>query len=88
MMFEMYSFTVAKHFIPAIINGDDTGLDDNDSVQLEVFMGVTLASCAMQGMTSTNHHWSDDGDDNTNCARCEITNLMADCATLHLMVQQ
>lgn len=88
MTFEQYTFTVSKHFLPAIINGDDTGLDDSDSVQLEVFMGVTLASCAMHGMKIINHHWADDSDDDTNFARCEITNLMADCTTLRLMVQQ
>lgn len=65
MQFDTYTYTIAAHFLPALINGDETGLDDAESAQLAAFID------ALPG----HGHWSYDSDYSDNFARCDITGL-------------
>jgi hypothetical protein len=38
MINDYYEFAIAGHFLPALINGDYTGLDDNEAKQLDRFV--------------------------------------------------
>lgn len=38
MINDYYDFSIAGHFLPALINGDYTGLDDNEAKQLDQFV--------------------------------------------------
>ena len=35
---DYYELTLAAHYLPALINADYTGLDDNESADLDAFM--------------------------------------------------
>jgi len=78
---EIYTFTMATHFVGAIINGDDSGLTDEDCAQLRAF----------EQDLPTHYHYKakkvgiwDVIDHGDNFARCEVCDLHADCATLTL----
>ena len=38
MINDYYDFAIAGHFLPALINGDYTGLDDTEAKQLDQFV--------------------------------------------------
>ena len=38
MINDYYDFAIAGHFLPALINGDYTGLDDNEAKQVDQFI--------------------------------------------------
>lgn len=65
MQFDSYTYTIGAHFLPAIINGDESGLDDSESAQLAAFID------ALPG----HGHWSCDDADGFDFARCDITDL-------------
>ena len=70
----MTVYTVAKHFITALINDDYTGLEDGDHIMLEDFLADVDGS-----------YWTlEHEEQHDNFKRCEVTNLMADCTTITL----
>ena len=68
MQFETYTYTIGAHFLPAIINGDETGLEDGESRQLDAFL-----SCLPEGPG----HWNCDDSDSFDFARCDVTDMMS-----------
>jgi hypothetical protein len=66
-------FTIGSHFIPALINGDDSGLNDKETVDLDTFDRFIREN---QGQG----HWSVPGD--AELALCEINETMSDCLTI------
>lgn len=77
MQFHQYSYTIADHFASALINGDNSGLTDSDQKEFEQF----LAS-APYGVS----HWDIAGDGCDNFAKCEITDLYANCVEARAFV--
>jgi len=76
--FQEIDFTVATHFIPAIINEDWTGLDEGEVLELTTF----LTRHDQQGV----HAWVVKAIDNEpELATCEISNLFSECETLTLL---
>ena len=71
MKTDTYEYTVAEHWLSAIINGDYTGLSDEEENQLNDWLDDN------QEMAS---HWSDG--ESMGFDRCEITGLMSDCIKL------
>lgn len=86
-MFEQYLFNISEYFLPAVINDDWTGLSDEETSQLEVFLGVTYCEHAMQGGHSLPAHWSVE-DDEPFFTRCEVTGLMSMCVVAGLYVRE
>lgn len=82
MQFDSITFTVATHFLSALINGDETGLDDNESADVNEFVDYVHA-CAPAGYTFA--HFSCENDEEGNFAQCDICQMQADCATLTAM---
>ncbi len=70
-MFTFSEHYVGKHLLCAIAYGDYSNLDDAEIEQLEKWIMA-------QG---TSHFEFPDGDD-TDFRRCEVSGLMADCATI------
>ena len=68
--FDYHEFTIGEHFLPAIINGDYTGLDDTEVSQLDSW----LDGRHKRG------HW-DVPDTRVSFDTCEICELYADCVT-------
>lgn len=67
MNFEPMDYTLGAHFLSALVNGDETGLSDEESQQLTDFLTGTHEQRG-EG------HWAttDDADE---FGRCEITGL-------------
>lgn len=67
--FDYYEYKVATHFLPALINGDDSGLDTHDFESLEMWL-TTVPSDGHWGVI---YHGGD-------FTVCDISELFADCA--------
>lgn len=72
MHFDHYEYRIASHYIPALINGDETGMTDAEQKEFSDWLESTDRRIT---------HWdvTDEGD---NFARCEVSGLHADCATV------
>lgn len=71
MKFNERTYIIGKHFLPALINGDYTGMEDHEDQALDAF----LERVACKG------HWSY-ADEGENFTRCEVSGLYADCVTV------
>ena len=71
MKFEEYDYRIGSHFLPAIFNGDTSGLNEEEIKWLNHF---EKNYCPGEG------HWAGgDEEDHEEFARCEITGMMGDC---------
>lgn len=70
MQFDHYEHRIAAHYLPALINGDYTGMTDAEETEFTAWIESTDRRIS---------HWdvTDHGD---NFARCEVSGLHADCA--------
>ena len=78
MKFETTTYTVCAHFLPAIINGDATGLEPEDYRKLESWY-------EREGLTEKSGHFDCDCDGNTNFAMCDIVGLKGDTVELRFL---
>ncbi len=70
---DYYEMTLAGHWLPALINGDETGLTDDESADLDAFMRPYYA---LEDMTI------DIAEEETHFAVDAVTGLHADCCTV------
>lgn len=75
MQFDTYIYTIGAHFLPAIINGDESGLETYEQNLLASF-DANLPS----------GHWSFDSADDGHFARCDITGEMSQCIDCEYLV--
>lgn len=61
-------YRIAAHFLPAIINGDTTGLEDGEEKELDEFLERVGAGV-----------WACDSDELLEFVQDEVTGLWADC---------
>ena len=73
---DFYEYTIGSHFLSAIVNDDYSGLDGEDERQLKDFL-ESLPPAAAGGVWIVQ-------DDEAHFARCEVTDLYADCLTVKL----
>lgn len=74
---DYYEYTIAKHYVSAIINDDYTGLSDEEENDLARFLS--------QANNLPNATWQIEPDqDSENLAICEISELLADCYEVRL----
>ena len=71
MKFDDMDYIIGAHFASALINGDYSGLDDDESHALDMWLDAHQKRGA---------YWDIVGD-NLEFSRCEITDLMGDCVT-------
>lgn len=72
---DYFEFDVAEHFLPAIINDDYTGLNDEETNLLHDFLsqakGYSLATWAID-------------DNSSNFIDCDVTGLFSSCYKVKL----
>ena len=67
------TLNIAQHFLPAIINGDFTGLDDNEELRLLEWLD-TLPPSTIFSPLDTEPYFAED----------EVTGLQAQCIKVEL----
>lgn len=83
MRHETVDYDVLDVFIPAIINGDDTGLTDEEVCELDDFMSAA-AAFAWERSGYRSHHWTTGGE--SGFGRCEISACLGDREILQLVI--
>ena len=73
-------YTIASHYIPAIINDDWTGLDDLDVLRLTTFLDRNAPEGAYAWVVKAI-------DNEPEFEVCEVCNLMAECETVTLLAK-
>ena len=73
MIFDEYEFTVSENLVPAIFNGDYSGLDDNEDNLLSFFLDSDIFK---------NGHWGLTDNTESSFDRCDILGLYSDCVIL------
>jgi hypothetical protein len=71
MKMDTYEYIVADHWGSAIINGDYSGLSDDEEIQLNEWLDANQEAGA---------HW--DIGDSLGFDKCEISGMMSDCVQL------
>lgn len=71
MPFNSEEFTIAEHYLSALINGDYSGMDDAEESDFDSWL-----QSAQNGRLG---HW--DCATESNFMRCDVTGLRADCVT-------
>ena len=71
--FDEYTYTIGSHFIPTLINGDESGLEDHEIEDLERFLGSDLFSKG---------HWAVPDCQYPDFDRCDITGMQGDCVQI------
>ena len=71
--FDKYTYTIGDHFLPALINGDISGLTDHDIDDLERFLSSDVF---LKG------HWSVPDCQESDFARCDISGLLSTCVDM------
>jgi len=79
MKFDHIEYTIGEHFLPALINGDYSGLEDSEIEQFDDF----LRGAGADYPAASSGHWAVE-DDGENFTRCEVTNLFSRCAIVRL----
>jgi hypothetical protein len=72
---DYYEFNISGHFFPAIINGDYSGLNDEEENLLNRFLSIQN--------TLENSSW-DLPEEESRFIDCEVTGLFSDCYTVKL----
>ena len=71
MKFEAYVFNIGDYFLPAIINVDYSGLEEDEADRLDDFLSYVKE-------THGPGHWSCN-DEERDFARCDVVGLYSDC---------
>lgn len=75
-MFNDYvEYTIAAHFLSAIINQDRTGLDDDEEQALNEFLSSLFSADGCWEIA--------DNDFETHFARCDILDMHVDCVNVN-----
>lgn len=80
-----FEYVIGSHFLPALFNGDVTGLDDAECAEIERFEEVARAFAAIEYPDMASAHWDYD-ETGEGFARCEVTDLMGDCCRVRLVI--
>ena len=77
-----YTFNIASHYASAIVNGDYTGLEDNEEKELNNFLAYLEREYGTSNLVLTDYYAENEGDFN----RDDVTNLWANCLQFNLEV--
>jgi hypothetical protein len=78
-----YIFNIASHYASALINGDYTGLEDNEEKELNHFLAHLKREYGNSNLELMDYPPHDEPDFN----RDDITNLWANCLQFNLQVK-
>jgi hypothetical protein len=83
LVWDSYSYTVADHYLSALINGDDSGMTDAEIAELKQFEESAHAHAAREGFTQW--HWSTESDEEPSFQECDVSGMRANCVELTLV---
>jgi hypothetical protein len=86
MQFDHYEYTVGTHFLSALINGDESGLTDEESARFAEWVSYQHDSARAAGFTRA-MHWAVVGDSRNDFGFCEVRNTHGEVETVRLMVE-
>jgi hypothetical protein len=72
MNFSRHDYTIAEHFLPALINGDCSGLEDDEETALKIFTDNAYNTHGLG-------FWDTNPSEQPDFMRCEVTDLLANC---------
>jgi hypothetical protein len=78
-----YDYTIGAHFASAIVNGDYSGLEDNEGRQFDQFMAALPNHYHYKTKKIKNFDLVD-YEQEPNFDRCDITGLYSDCLHFRL----
>lgn len=72
---KIIEYIISKHYLPALINGDSSGLEDGDKIE---FSGWLRSVQDFAG------HWAVDSSefDSVRFTKCAVSGLLDDCAVV------
>lgn len=76
---DCYEFRISSHYLSALINGDVTGLEDDDEAEFNQWLAST---------PNVAGHWSHDEVDDCGFSTCAVSGLMSNCTTVKLMFKE
>ena len=79
-MNDYITFNICSHYASAIINGDYSGLEDHEEIELNNFLNDLTHRYGSQDLNLIDHECE------SNFALCEVSNLMGDCVEVNLML--
>jgi len=79
---QTYIFTIASHYASALVNGDYTGLEDNEEKELNDFLAYLKREYGTSNLVLTDYYAENEPDFN----RDDVTNLWANCLQFNLEV--
>jgi hypothetical protein len=77
---QTYTYKIAKHFVSALINDDESGLTDDEGAQLWEWEQNLPNHFDFKSPKHKVFDVADDEGEDFN--QCEVSGLLADCATL------
>jgi hypothetical protein len=77
-----YTFNIASTYASAIVNGDYSGLEDNEEKELSDFLAYLEREYGTSNLVLTDYYAENEGDFN----RDDVTNLWANCLQFNLEV--
>lgn len=83
---DSYDYKVSTYYLSALINGDDSGLEDGDSDDLIRFEVDAHNAARRDGFIVG--HWSCESDDEGDYGTCDVSGLYANIVELKLMVHK
>lgn len=77
---DCYEYQIAGHYLSALINGDESGFEDDDAAKFHTWLEST---------PDVNGHWDCDSDEGSErFARCDVSGLLASVVTVRLMFRK
>lgn len=81
MQWDHIDYHVGAHYLPALINADLSGLEDQEIADLGVFVAQAQYADVPAGFVFG--HWSSDPDDEgEDFRRCDVSGMHAGCVLL------
>lgn len=81
MNFSRHDYTMSEHFLSALINGDYSGLEDDDETALKIFTDNAFSTHGLG-------FWDTNPDNQPDFTRCEVTDLLANCFTVTYLTKR
>ena len=79
-----YEYKIAEHYLSALIDGDETGLEDDEQTQFEQWESRARADAIAAGYTIG--HWTEVEDSGGDWGICKVSGLFAMRCTVRLMI--
>ena len=84
MKWDHYDYRIAEHYLSALINGDQSGMTDTESVEFDTWESQARDTAIAAGFTIG--HWADVEDSGEDWGICKVSGLFAMRCTVRLMV--